>query len=80
MFSKTYKVLNLTDDKISCQRRCDITDTIYSVVVDKSAYNAWKSGAFAQDAFPNLTNDQREFLISGTTPAEWDEMFKGMEE
>jgi len=25
-----------------------------------------------QDIFPNLTNAEREFLISGVTPEEWD--------
>ena len=30
---------------------------------------------YTQDAFPELTPDQQEFLISGTTPEEWDELF-----
>lgn len=28
-----------------------------------------------QEIFPNLTADQREFLISGIKPGEWDSMF-----
>ena len=28
-----------------------------------------------QDAFPDLTPDQREFLLTGVTPDEWDEIF-----
>jgi len=28
-----------------------------------------------QDAFPNLDIGQREFLISGITPQEWEETF-----
>jgi hypothetical protein len=28
-----------------------------------------------QDAFPQLDADQREFLISGITPEEWDATF-----
>ena len=32
-----------------------------------------------QDCFPQLNAGQREFLISGITPEEWDEMF-GSEE
>lgn len=28
-----------------------------------------------QDALPELNPDQREFLISGTTPEEWEELF-----
>jgi hypothetical protein len=29
-----------------------------------------------QDVFPELNADEREFMISGTHPACWDEMFK----
>lgn len=32
---------------------------------------AWRDGGLVQDVFPNLSVDQREFLISGTTPDEW---------
>jgi len=35
----------------------------------------WLNGELIQVAMPNLTNDQREFLISGSTPEEWDEIF-----
>jgi len=30
---------------------------------------------FAQTAFPELSDDQREFLITGITPGEWDRLF-----
>lgn len=35
----------------------------------------WRAGENIQDVFPNLTADEREFLISGCLPDEWDEMF-----
>jgi len=35
----------------------------------------YNSGAFVQDAFPNLTADEREFILTGITPTEWDSMF-----
>jgi hypothetical protein len=28
-----------------------------------------------QNAMPNLSADEREFIMSGITPTEWDEMF-----
>jgi hypothetical protein len=40
---------------------------------------SYKEGALMQNAFPFLNADEREFLISGTTPDEWDRMF-GSEE
>lgn len=33
-----------------------------------------KSG-LAQDAFPDLSIDEREFIISGIHPDEWNELF-----
>jgi hypothetical protein len=36
---------------------------------------AWQNGALIQNAFPNLTPDQREFLKTGITPEEWKAMF-----
>ena len=35
----------------------------------------WMEGALIQDVMPNLTPDEREFLMTGITPAEWNEMF-----
>lgn len=32
-------------------------------------------GLLIQDVFPDLTPDQREFLLTGATPQEWDELF-----
>lgn len=30
-----------------------------------------------QEAMPHLSADQREFLLTGIMPAEWDELFGG---
>ena len=32
-------------------------------------------GVLLQDAFPNLTAGEREFIKTGITPEEWDEYF-----
>ena len=37
----------------------------------------WEGGIPAQRAFPNLTPDQREFIMTGITPVEWDDTFSG---
>lgn len=34
-----------------------------------------ESDALVQDVFPHFDADQREFLISGATPQEWEEEF-----
>ena len=35
----------------------------------------WKAGAYIQDVCPNLCAEDREFLISGITPEEWENAF-----
>ena len=36
----------------------------------------WKSGALIQDAFPNLTRAEREFIMTGITTSEWEKAFE----
>lgn len=38
------------------------------------------AGEHAQDVWPSLSAEQREFLISGITPAEWNATFNGEDE
>jgi hypothetical protein len=33
-----------------------------------------------QDAFPHLSADEREFILTGIHPAEWEKLFGEMEE
>lgn len=33
----------------------------------------YNSGELIQDAFPHLSEDDREFIMTGMTPEEWDE-------
>ena len=48
----------------------------YSVRVHGDKWVAWNTyGKLIQNAMPDLTAEQREFLISGTTPDEWAAMF-----
>ena len=37
--------------------------------------DAWVGGELIQNAIPQLDAAQREFLISGSTSEEWDEVF-----
>ena len=36
---------------------------------------SWEQGELVQNAMPNLSADEREFIMTGITPTEWDEMF-----
>lgn len=42
----------------------------------ESSLRSYQQGAFMQDAFPALSPDEREFLISGLLPHEFDELYK----
>jgi hypothetical protein len=45
------------------------------------AWRRWQmDGWKVQDAFPFLASHEREFLQTGITPKEWNEMFKETEE
>lgn len=44
-------------------------------------YFAWViNDGYIQDVFPEMTNPEREVLISGTHPECWDEMFLGSDD
>jgi len=44
--------------------------------VTEEQISAWKNGALIQNVMPHLGEDQREFLMTGVTPDEW-EAFMG---
>jgi len=60
-------------------KRSNISHTTHTldIPITQAQYDLWQSGALIQDAMPHLTSDQREFLITGITPEEWDAYFKG---
>lgn len=38
-------------------------------------YNRIKNGEYVQTIFPNLSSAEREFILTGITPTEWDQIF-----
>lgn len=41
--------------------------------ISDEQYNQFANqGVFVQDAFPHLTDNEREFILTGITPEEWD--------
>jgi len=41
------------------------------IEVTQKQIEQWKNGMLIQDAMPNLTPDEREFIMSGVTSSEW---------
>lgn len=47
------------------------------LAITEAQYRNWKESAvLIQDAFPQLTADEREFLMTGIAPDEWGELFE----
>lgn len=67
--------------KINYKEVCVITSCpfcghAHEVEVNEVDYWDWQDGVLAQDAFPYLSADEREMLISGICPTCWDKMFR----
>ena len=46
-----------------------------NIPITEAQYDAWRSGALIQNAMPHLTPGEREFILTGITYDEWDEIF-----
>lgn len=71
--------IDLTQCKVTKQSQA--TGLMHTMVlpVGSERVIAWHLGVdmrLAQQAFPDLSSDQREFLMTGITAEEWDELFK----
>lgn len=55
--------------------RCWHCGRLYTIQLSKAGIEARENGALVQDAFPELTADERELLISGTCGECWDKLF-----
>jgi hypothetical protein len=60
------------------QRRSIISGKVNTMNIDctEEQLIRHKMGELVQDVFPNLSVEEREFLISGVTPEEWDNTFE----
>lgn len=56
---------------ITIERPCVFTGKMYKVVAPIEGYSKWKKGTLIQDALPELSVENREFLISGISPEGW---------
>lgn len=55
-----------------------ITGMINTMDVDVTEVQImqWQNGMLIQDAMPDLSVDEREFIMTGTTPADWEKMYE----
>jgi hypothetical protein len=64
------------DGRIRLTGPCVVTGLEHSVVVSRDGLLAYfEQGVTAREAFPELPKEEREFLISGTSPNGWRMLF-----
>lgn len=58
--------------KITLTRKCPFCGTERQNEFDEEQYRKYQAGAYVQDAMPDASPDDREFLITGICPDCWD--------
>ena len=55
-------------------RRSGLTGNISTMDIDvtQEQINEWEGGSLIQDVMPDLTPDEREFIMTGITQEEWE--------
>ena len=69
----TYTQVKQLEHNLSVTKPTMLSGLENTMVLDITfeQYDAWRGGALIQDAMPNLTPDEREFLMTGITSEEW---------
>tara|TARA_R100000781_G_C4031926_1_gene110873 strand:- start:202 stop:399 length:198 start_codon:yes stop_codon:yes gene_type:complete len=49
--------------------------TTMDIDVTQEQLNEWENGKLIQEAMPDLSPDEREFIKTGVSPNEWNKMF-----
>ena len=60
---------------ITIKGTCVVTGKPHKVTVPRDGYLRWKKGGLIQKAMPEVSEDDREFLISGISPEGWKQIF-----
>lgn len=74
-FKRAVHTMRAKTNDVLVTKTCAITKQEYSVTVPLDAYTEWRNGRYIQDALHMLNADQREFVLSGITPAEREDMY-----
>lgn len=61
-------------------RPCVVCGTRHTFILNRIDYEAWQTSTHIQNAFPDMSADEREILISGTCPECWDILWAPMED
>ena len=61
--------------KITRTSRLTGKTSVMYLDITKEQLFSWVDGELVQNAMPQLSAEEREFLMTGITPAEWDSVF-----
>ena len=58
------------------ERKSILSGNVNAMDIDvtPAQIDAWEQGMLVQSAMPDLSADEREFIMTGITPNEWEEM------
>lgn len=54
--------------------------TTREIDVTRQQLTDWMDGSLIQNVMPHVSNEDREFIMTGTTPKDWELMFPDEEE
>lgn len=59
------------------RKRSQLTGIVHEIdlPITQEQLDRWHAGELIQRVFPQLTPEQREFMLSGATKEEWDAAF-----
>jgi hypothetical protein len=65
----------MSDTIVVKTKTCTVCGEYEVWSLDRKAVESWQGGEYIQNAFPDMSAEDRELLISGTHPACWDKLF-----
>ena len=63
------------DGTITVKGNCVFSGVEYSATYPLEGFKKWQEGEMIQTAMPKISIENREFLISGISPAGWKKAF-----
>ena len=72
------RIEHIAENKVFVHKKSMLSGKVNSMVLPttQGKIEYWiESGKLIQDVMPDLNDNQREFLMSGITPREWNDMF-----
>ena len=71
------RIEHIAENKVLVQKKSMVSGRVNSMLLPttQGKIEYWiESGKLIQDVMPDLSDDHREFLMSGITPREWNDM------